>query len=125
MVKILLATLLIHASFSAKSQTDSIYYTPEILPSFPGGYDSLKSFIIENLNYPAGREDVEGTVYIQFTVSTDGTLSDITVIKGLCTECDKNAQDVFKKMPRWIPGKTNDTLTPIRMIFPVRFTLER
>lgn len=124
-MKILLAILLIQVSFSAKSQTDSISYTPEILPSFPGGYDSLKNFIIRNLNYPASREDVEGTVYVQFTVKTDGTLSDITVIKGLCTACDKNAQDVFKKMPHWIAGKVNGLTIPVRMIFPVRFTLER
>ena len=113
------------AAFPAKSQQDSIFSDPEIHPSFPGGYDSLNAFVSRNLKYPSCREDFEGRVYVHFTVNKDGSLSDIKVIKGLSVMCDKNALDLFQNMPHWIPGKVNGLAVPMRMIFPVRFTLGR
>src|SRR5258705_7982000 len=56
--------------------------------SFPGGYDSLRSFISRNLKHP--NEDIEGVVFVGFTVNADGSTSDFEIKKGLCEKCDQN-----------------------------------
>lgn len=92
-------------------------------PAFPGGLDSLKSFISKNLKYPYKRQDVEGKVFVQFVVNEDGSISDVNVIKGLCEPCDKNAIEVISKMPKWIPGKVQDKIVKTKMVIPIKFEL--
>lgn len=86
-------------------------------PSFPGGERALKQFVNKNLRYPK-KGCVEGTAFVSFIVNKDGSLTEIKIVKGICEECDKNAIEVFKKMPRWIPVERN-----VRMIYPVKFEL--
>src|SRR5215831_7323990 len=75
--------------------TESVVYTVvEIQTEFPGGWDSLNVFIKKNLKHP--KKDAEGKVFVNFIVNIDGSLSDFTVVKGLCEECDKNAVDLCK-----------------------------
>jgi protein TonB len=118
-------------SFEAFSQSKdsiqfkgSIFINPETPPSFPGGIDSLEMFTAKNLRYPYKRLDVEGRVYVQFTVNNDGSLSDAKVIKGLCEPCDKNALELFSIMPKWIPGRMYDKPVKMQMIYPVKFKLD-
>jgi protein TonB len=95
---------------------------PEIPPSFPGGLDSLRSFVSKNLVSPKN-EDYEGMVVIEFVVNIDGSLNNIKVAKGLCGPCDKSALEVFSKMPKWIPGREVGKPKAMRMYYPIKFTL--
>jgi len=94
---------------------------PEIMPQFPGGLTSLKTFIKENLEYPSGSECYEGTVFVGFVVNEHGSLTDINVVKGVCDLCDKNSIEICRKMPRWIPGEMNNIPVKTKMILPIRF----
>lgn len=91
----------------------------EIQPSFPDGEKLLQQFIKMNLKYPK-KGCVSGTAFVSFVVNEDGSLSDIKIVKGLC-EGDRNAIEVFKKMPKWIPGKLDNGVVPMRMIYPIKF----
>jgi periplasmic protein TonB len=109
-------------TFEAFSQDDkSILIHPETYPSFPGGSDSLRRFIDRNQKYPDKIKDVKGTVYIQFTINEDGSLSEIIVLRGLNEFCDKNALEIFSKMPKWIPGKMYDKIVKMKMVYPVKY----
>lgn len=106
-MKLIFSCLLFCCTAQVFSQKQEYICPIEISPKFPGGLDSLKVFIRRNLNYPPGRIDCEGTVYIQFTVNVDSTLSDITVLKGICDSYDKYALEVFKKNAKMDTGQTS------------------
>ncbi|MCZ8023601.1 MAG: energy transducer TonB [Chryseotalea sp.] len=94
----------------------------EYVASFPGGSDSLRSFIKKNLNRPT-KNNVKGKVFVSFIIdNTDGSTSDFKIVKGLTRECNKKAIEVLKKMPNWIPVTQNNI--PIRQRFVVPVTFE-
>lgn len=80
-------------------------------PTFPGGDEALKKYIAENTKYPANALDngVEGIVTVNFTVNTDGSLSDIKVIKFIDPDLEKEAIRVVSKMPAWVPAEKDGT----------------
>lgn len=80
---------------------------PETQPEFPGGQNALVKFINQNLKITPNIAGRNGKVFVSFIVNEDGSLTDITILKGLCDVCDENSLEVFKKMPKWIPGKLN------------------
>jgi TonB family protein len=63
------------------------------MPQYPGGNAALRKFIDENLKYPeeAIKKQIEGTVYVSFTVSNEGKVEDVRVTKGVGFGCDEEA----------------------------------
>lgn len=112
-----------------------VYYEPvelnyiencEPSPSFLGGHDSLILFLKTNMIYPEISKEIgaEGTVYVQFIVEIDGSLSDVVILKGVEFHLNKEAIRLVKSMPKWIPGSDfNKELVRCRVILPVRFSL--
>ena len=76
-------------------------------PQFPGGEDSLYSFIYSNLRYPQEAIDngIEGRVFITFVVEKDGSITNIKIRRDIGYGCGEEAVRVLKMMPKWIPGK--------------------
>jgi len=86
---------------------------------------SVTRFLAENYNFPdeALEQEITGTIYIQFIVEKDGSVSNVTIEKGLCKVCDEEAVRVVKRLrvnPALIDGK------PERMRYrvPIRLALE-
>lgn len=96
-------------------QEQEIFTVVEQIPVFPGGSDSLSSFLRKNLHYPeeALARNTEGTVYLTFVVEKDGSISDIRVLRGISDACNAEAIRLIRSMPPWIPGKQRN--------IPVRF----
>lgn len=102
------------------------FYTVEQMPSFPGGETEMQKFIRDNLKYPvvAQESGIQGRVTIRFVVTKDGDISEVTVVRGIDPSCDKEAVNVVKKMPKWIPGKQNGRAVPVYFTLPVVFRLQ-
>ena len=66
---------------------------------------------------------IEGKVFLEFTVNTDGTLSDIHALKGVGGGCDEEAIKVMQGSPTWIPGKQRGMNVRQRMVIPINFSL--
>jgi protein TonB len=106
-------------SKSAEDDRELIICVVEYSAEFPGGVDSLKSFVSKNLKrHP---NDPKGKVFVQFTVNTDGSTTDYEVLRGLNDDCDKRAIDVLKGMPKWIPGRQGNTPVRMRFVMPIQF----
>ena len=88
------------------------------------GYNFLK-FMADNIRYPgeASRNEISGTVYINFQVAPDGSIRDVKVTKGIGYGCDEEAVRVVSKMPPWQPGKQGGRSVPVRCQLPVKFKL--
>jgi protein TonB len=109
-----------------KKEEAQVFTYVEEMPTFPGGDDALYSFISKQIQYPeiAKRAGVEGKVYIQFVVRTDGKVSDVTVVKGIGAGCDEEAMKVVKSMPNWKPGRQNGHPVNVRISVPIVYKLQ-
>lgn len=98
----------------------------EQMPQFPGGQEELLRYIGKNLKYPtiAQENGVQGRTIIGFVVGKDGKISDVKVLRGFDSYCDKEAVRVVQSMPAWIPGKQNGRAVPVRYTLPVTFRLQ-
>lgn len=92
-------------------------------PCFPGGDSNLITFINRNRQYPAQayKAGIEGRVLCSFIVNSDGSISNVTVFKGVEASLNEEAVRIFKLMPNWIPGRMNGVPVPVRVIRPVPF----
>ncbi len=103
-----------------------IYYSVEQMPEFPGGEEKLFKYIQENIQYLSSvYKGVEGCVYIRFVVLKDGSITDITVLRTLDPDCDKEAVRLIKNMPKWNPGKQNGIAVDVYYTLPIIFRLPK
>lgn len=105
---------------------NQVFMVVEQSPEFEGGLQGMVKYLKKNLRYPAKaqRMSIEGTVFIGFIVNKDGNISDVTVIKGIDNDCDKEAVRVVEKMPPWKPGKQNGRAVRVRFVLPIKFHLD-
>ena len=94
-------------------------------PQFPGGKESLERFLNKNLRYPITLKEqhIRGRVICQFVVNTNGSISDIEVVRSNNPAFNVEALRVIELMPRWEPGLLNDQ--PVRVLYtlPINFDL--
>lgn len=95
-------------------------------PSFNGGdANEFSKWVNSKLVYPeiAKENGVQGRVTLQFTVNTDGTVSNVKVLRGVDSSLDKEAVRVVTSSPKWKPGKQRDRAVKVTYTFPVIFQL--
>ncbi len=98
----------------------------EDLPEFPGGYDSLISFLTDTLIYPvtAKKDSIGGLVQTYFVVEPNGDITDVKTLEGVRYDLDLVCINVVKLMPKWITSELFKT-KGIRTAFvlPIKFTI--
>ena len=101
-------------------------YNLEIQPDFMGGQKAMMEYLYKNLKYPnpAIKSGVSGRVHLQFTIEPDGSLSNVSVLKGIGFGCDEEAMRVVKLMPNWKPGKQSGRAVRVKFNLPIVFSLE-
>ena len=95
-------------------------------PKFQGGdANDFSKWVNQRLVYPevAKENGVQGRVMLQFTVKTDGSVSDVKVLRGVDPALDKEAVRVVSMSPKWTPGKQRDRKVKVTYTFPVIFQL--
>ena len=104
---------------------ESIFQIVEVMPSPKGGLSAFYKYLNKNLKYPsqASRMGIEGRVFLSFVVETDGSLTDIAVMKGIGAGCDEESIRVMKGAPKWNPGLQRGNAVRVRYSFPFLFTL--
>lgn len=97
----------------------------EQMPQLPGGMEGLMKFIRKNLRYPAEalRDELEGRVFVSFTVTRSGQITGAHIIKGLAPALDAEALRVIGLMPAWTPGKQNGQAVDVSYTVPLTFTI--
>jgi|GEM_PF-934566 len=73
------------------------------LPMPKGGFDKLESYIQKNIRYPkaAKAANIEGKVVLEFSIQTNGALSNFKIIESLGYGCDEEAIRLLKEGPKW------------------------
>jgi len=117
---------------------DDVYTIVEQQADFPGGQEALYKYLGENIKFPeeARRQNAGGKVFVELTIQTDGTLSDVKIIKSAQTTFDdeslKNAHKsmddealrLVKLSPKWIPAKNKGVVVKSKFVLPISFAVE-
>jgi len=92
---------------------------------YPGGISELGDFMTKNIVYPekAIKNNAEGTVQVEFTVTADGKVTGCTVLKGIGFNCDDEVIRILKKAAKWTPALENDRPVAVLETLAVEFKL--
>ena len=106
---------------SGTTSKDSTVFGEKPYPDY-----DLANYLGEHLHYPekARRWNNQGRVLVKFVVNEDGSVSDVSVIKGIKGGCNKEAMRVVSNMPPWNPGKLNGKPVKVYFTLPIVFKLE-
>jgi protein TonB len=98
----------------------------EEMPMFPGGDPALLAYIAANTQYPeiAKENNIQGKVIVRFCVTSKGGVNQVSVLKGVDPELDKEAMRVVTTLPTFKPGKQGGKPVPVWYMVPIAFTLK-
>lgn len=98
----------------------------EEMPRYPGGDGALLKYIAKNTNYPenAKNHSVQGRVIVRFCISSKGSVNQVSIIKGVSPELDREAIRVIKTLPDFSPGRQGGKPVPVWYMVPITFTLK-
>jgi protein TonB len=104
--------------------TDDPFYIVEVMPSFKGGDISTFRLWVQNRTYypqEAVNKKIRGTVFLTFIVEKDGSVSNVTVIKGVDPLLDSAAVTAISESPKWTPGLQRGRPVRVRFQIPLNF----
>ena len=104
---------------------NTVYFSVEVKPEYPGGSKGLTKYLKDNVKYPqdAKENGIQGTVVVVFIVNEDGTVSDAKIKKGIGGGCDQEALRVVNEMRKWKPGKQGGVPVRVYQQIPIAFKL--
>ncbi|UKJ07847.1 energy transducer TonB [Solitalea lacus] len=84
---------------------------------------SYRIYINKNIAYPKEFTEMgrEGTVELEFTVNTNGMLSNFKVLKSMGPEFDQSSIEALKHGPLWIPAIVNGKPSTAKARYYVNF----
>ena len=127
----------IESPFGMTEDDAEIYVVVEHEPEFPGGLDSLFSFLNKNIRYPedALKRKIEGKIYTQFIVEKDGSITNAKIIRDIVygneeadslavrLGCGAEVIRVINMMPKWKPASNCGTIVRYQFTLPITFSL--
>ncbi len=107
---------------------NKVYTYVEQMPELPGGGGNaaIVAAIQKAVKYPplALRNQVEGRIFVSFTVNPEGEVSDVKVVKGLGSGLDEETVRAVKTLPKFIPGKQNGRAVSVSFTVPITFKIQ-
>ncbi len=111
------------------------WVTIEEVPLFPGCESSddkrtcfqemMQQHIRKNFRYPenAVNMGLQGKVYLQFTVQTDGSVGSLKM-RGPHRILENEAARIISKLPKMQPGRQRDRAVKVPFSIPINFQLQ-
>ena len=106
------------------TETDEPFFLVEVMPSFKGGgIEKFRDWVQKRTNYPQDAYDkkIRGKVYLTFIVERDGSVSNVTVVKGVDPLLDSEAVKAISESPKWTPGLQRGEPVRVRYSIPLNF----
>ena len=102
-------------------------YIVQEMPKFMGGNQAeFVRWIADNMIYPeeAIRNFIDGRIFLSFVVEKNGTVSNVTVLRGVHPLLDTEAVRVVSSSPGWTPGRQFDKVVRVQFTIPINFILK-
>jgi periplasmic protein TonB len=125
---ILLSFVMIANGQSAKRDSIVRYSSFDPADDYPGGRHAWLQFLDKNFKYPddAVNKGIDGTVYVQFAVNVDSTISDVHAISGPTGGgLRQEAVETIKLSGKWIPAIENGIRVKCFKRVPLVFHLDK
>ncbi len=92
------------------------------IPEFSG---DINKWFYDSIKYPqkAMDEQIQGTVFLTFDVVKDGSVSNLTIVRGVTNSLNEEALRVASKMPKWKPGLRKGRKVKTSMLLWVHFII--
>lgn len=100
---------------------------PEKRATFNGkGLEAFNEYVMQNVKYPtiAAKNGIQGKVYVNFVVDTDGKVKEVSILRGVSTEIDNEVIRVLKNSPSWSPAVDKGVVVKQLFTLPVVFKLK-
>jgi TonB family protein len=110
-------------SVTPKSVNTQVFTIVDPPHEFVGGDVALYTYVYRKLKFPPDPEMVECTVYVEFVVNEDGSLSNVSVKKGFSRGYNEEAMKVVASMPKWRSGTHEGQPIRVARTVPIRFKL--
>ena len=137
--------------FLFPKDTSPVYTIVDEHPEYKGGGMKMFEWLGQNTKYPtiARENGFQGTVYVGFVIEKDGSLSNVTIKRGVKNivrdtitiietgsakgnkiieredhSIDNEAKRVVSMMPKWKPGRKKGEIVRVAYILPIKFKLE-
>jgi periplasmic protein TonB len=111
-----------------KEDENKIFEKVEIEAAFQGGESAWRKYLERNLNPSApvdnGAPEGTYTVYVQFVVSKDGSISDVRALTKHGYGMEEEAVRVIKKGPKWTPAIQNGRQVNAYRKQPITFQVQ-
>jgi TonB family protein len=93
---------------------------------FIGGMGDMMNYLKKNIRYPqmCSEANIQGKVFIEFVIGTDGEVADIKLKRGIHPELDKEAKRVIASFPKWKPARNNGKNVKSKYILPINFRID-
>ena len=126
--RIILASLkMMNREDKMEADKEGVYNRAEIMPAYPGGENSLRTYIENHIKYPENALDnsKEGTVKVSFAVDEQGRIyAPFVISPKLGYGLEEEAIRVVKQMPKWIPGQIKGSNVKTRFTLPISYKIE-
>jgi periplasmic protein TonB len=99
----------------------------EEMPEYPGGINELLKWLALNTKYPevARENNIQGRVFVKFSVTPNGGVDKVSVTKGVDPELDAEALRVVKLLPKFKPGKQGGKPVAVWYNVPILFKIDQ
>ncbi|TDD96550.1 energy transducer TonB [Flavobacterium cellulosilyticum] len=75
-------------------------------PAFQDGLENFYKYIAKNFKVPE-IEGYGGKIIVEYIIEKDGSISNFNIIQDIGYGSSEEVTRVFKKCPKWRPGKKN------------------
>ena len=104
--------------------SDEPLFIVETMPTFKGGdLTEFRNWVGKRTRYPEAAiiNKIRGTVFLTFIVEKDGSVSNVTVVKGVHPLLDEEAVKAISDSPKWSPGLQRGQPVRVRFQIPLDF----
>lgn len=104
---------------------EEIIEFPDVEAEYIGGAQAMMKYIQQNILYPPTSIEMneQGKVYLSFVVEADGSISNVSIERGVSKDIDNEAKRIVRSMPKWTPGETKGKKSRTRCRLPINFQL--
>jgi len=96
----------------------------EVMPTFKGGdLNKFRDWVQKRITFPQEAIDkkIKGKVILTFIIEEDGSVNDISIVKGVDPLLDKEAVRTISESPKWSPGLQRGKPVRVRFLIPLSF----
>jgi protein TonB len=114
-----------HEEIQEEETAQEPFLNVQEMPEFQGGEARMYKYISEHTRYPfiAYENNIQGKVFVRFCVTAQGTVEQVSILKGVDPDLDAEAMRVVKTFPPFKPGKQDGRPVPVWYIVPITFQI--